>query len=245
VAQLVRGRTGGWPVLTGPGARAEAAKPDAQTANTTDGPILWLCGASGVGKSTVGFAVYLRAPRAGLSAAYLDLDQIGFCSTAPPGDPRNHRAKARILAALWRTCRSARAQCLIMVGPAEDQAAVKTYRHALPAAIITVCRLHAGPAQLTRRILLRGQGGSWPQPGDPLNGQSTAQLLHAADKATADADAIERAAIGDLRVDTDTLTVEEAADAIVSRTTQPGAARTAGTELAATASTSSNARTAE
>ncbi len=66
---------------------------------------------------------------------------------------------------------------------------------------------------------LRGQGGSWPQPGDPLNGQPTAHPLLAADKAAAAADATERPAIGDLRIDTDTLTVEAAADAIGPRTT--------------------------
>ena len=46
--------------------------------SATDGPVLWLCGVTGVGKSTVGYAVYRRAVSAGLMAAYVDLDQIGF-----------------------------------------------------------------------------------------------------------------------------------------------------------------------
>jgi hypothetical protein len=58
-----------------------------------------LCGPTGVGKSAVGFEIYLRDLRAGRAAAY----QIGFCRPAPARDPGNHQVKARNLAALWRT----------------------------------------------------------------------------------------------------------------------------------------------
>lgn len=200
---------------------SEAAEPDGRAATAADGPILWLCGATGVGKSTVGFEVYQRIMHAGLTAAYIDLDQIGFCSPTPAGDPGNLRVKARNLAALWQTYREAGAQCLIVVGRVEDEAAVKPYADALPAATITLCRLHAGRDQLTRQIMFRGQGGSWPQPGDPLKGQTTTHLLRIADKAAADADALERAAIGDLRIDTDGRTVEEVADVILTQAGWP------------------------
>ena len=85
-------------------------------------------------------------------------------------------------------------------------------------AAITLCRLHAGAGELTRRIMLRGHGGSWPQPGDPLAGQPTAYLLRVAAAAVAEAEALERAVTGALRVDTDGLTVEETADLIAART---------------------------
>ena len=65
--------------------------------------------------------------------------------------------------------------------------------------------------------MLRGHGGSWPQPGDPLVGQSTAYLLRAAASAIAEAEALEHAMAGALRVDTDGLTVEETADLIAAR----------------------------
>ena len=239
VARLVRARCDGWPVLArrdrssvpGRSARAHpdrwpgAAEPEGRAASAADGPILWLCGATGAGKSTVGFRVYLRARRAGLTAAYIDLDQLGFCRPARADDPGNHRIKARNLAALWRTYRGAGAQCLTIVGPAEDEAAVWPYTDALPSATITLVRLHAGRDQLTRRILLRGQGrGSWPQPGDPLLAQSAERLLRIADRVAAQAGALERASIGAVSVDTDRRTVDEVADVIVAQTGWPGRA---------------------
>ena len=218
VARLVRERSGGWPVLTGPGRSSKAAEPGGHAAATADGPILLLCGATGVGKSTAGFEVYLRDLRAGFTAAFIDLDQIGFCRPAPPGGTGNHRVKACNLAALWRTYRAAGAQRLVVVGPVEDEGAVRAYAGALPSATIMLCRLHAGRDQLTGRIMRRGQDGSWAQPGDPLIGQSTAHLRRIAGQAAADADALERAAIGALRIDTDGRTVEEAADLIIAQT---------------------------
>jgi hypothetical protein len=83
--------------------------------------------------------------------------------------------------------------------------------------------------QLTRdgiaahRILLRGQGrGSWPQPGDPLLGQSAERLLQVSDQAAAAVDALERASVGAVSINTDRRTVQEVADAIVARTGWPG-----------------------
>ncbi|PPS67313.1 MULTISPECIES: AAA family ATPase [Streptomyces] len=227
VARRVGERTGGWPasalgrsadapelpVVTATG-RGSAL---AQAETSADLPVLWLCGATGVGKSTVGFEVYQRVLGAGATAAYLDLDQLGFCRPASD-DPANHRVKARNLAAVWRTYRAAGAQCLIMSGPVEDEATVKAYSEALPATELTLCRLHAGRQHLTERIMSRGQGGSWAQPGDPLRGQSVTRLLHVADQAVASAAGLEDAGIGDLRIDTDGYTVEQVADAITADT---------------------------
>ena len=70
--------------------------------------------------------------------------------------------------------------------------------------------------------MLRGQGGSWAQPGDPLIGEPTAHLGRIADKAAADADAMEHAVISALRIDTDAHTVHDAADVIVAQTGWPG-----------------------
>ena len=218
--RLVRERIAGWPILTGP-SRLYEAGPDEGLATAAGGPVLLLCGPTGVGKSTVGFEVYLRTLRAGSTAAYIDLDQVGFCWPAPAGDTGNHRVKTRNLAAMWQTYRAAGAQCLIAVGPVENDAAAKAYAAALPRAAITLCRLHAGAGELTRRIILRGQGGSWPQPGDPLAGQPAAYLLRVAASAAADAETLEHAVIAALRIDTDRLTVEDAADVIAARAGWP------------------------
>ncbi|MGW1029583.1 AAA family ATPase [Streptomyces sp. NPDC002577] len=235
VARLVRERTAGWHTRT-PGRSACAVEPtvvaavteadrspaSAHAAPFVDCPVLWLCGATGVGKSTVGFEVYQRVLRAGVTAAYIDLDQLGFCHPAPDGDPGNHRVKARNLAAVWGTYRAAGAQCLIMTGPVESEAAVEAYADALPAAELTLCRLHAGREQLTERIMLRRDGGSWVQPGDPLRGQPVAHLLKIADQAVASAAALEEAGLGDLRIDTDGRTAEQVADVLVAQAALPG-----------------------
>jgi chloramphenicol 3-O-phosphotransferase len=217
VARLVREYASGWPVLGDPRRSSGRAEPDERAVTAADGPILWLCGATGVGKSSVGFEVYLRAMRAGHTAAYVDLDQIGFRGPAPADDPGGRRLKARNLAAIWHTYRAAGAECLIVVGPVENETALTAYADVLPAATVTLCRLHAGRDQLTRRIMLRGQGGGWSQPGDPLEGRSTEHLLQIADRAAVDAAALERAAIGDLCVDTDASAVEEAAAEVIAR----------------------------
>ncbi|MFF4953140.1 AAA family ATPase [Streptomyces chattanoogensis] len=232
VARLVRERTGGWPeptpVRSDDGlAPTAVAAPDrsrssAQAAPGVEGPVLWLCGATGVGKSAVGFEIYRRVLRAGATAAYLDLDQLGFCRPVPDDDPGNQRVKARNLAAVWRTYRAAGAQCLIMAGPVEDESAVSAYADALPAAQLTLCRLHAGRQHLTERVLLRGKGGGWAQPGDPLRGRSARHLLRIADQAVAAAAALDDAGIGDPRIDTDGRTVGQVADAVIAEAALPG-----------------------
>jgi hypothetical protein len=221
VVRLIRERTAGWTVPTGPATPGDAAKPRLP-ADTTDGPILWLCGPTGVGKSTAGFDLYLRHVLGRqIPGAFVDLDQIGFYRPTPSGTRVNHQMRARILAAMWRTFRAAGAQCLTIVGPAENDTAITTYAQALPAATITVCRLHAGRDELTRRVMLRGQGGSWAQPGDPLKGQPAPHLSSAADQAVAEAAILERAAIGDIHIDTDQRTAGDVADAIIAETGWP------------------------
>ena len=88
VARLVRDSCRGWPgfrtvTREPPGAASPAlAGPPGGTAGGASGQILLLCGPTGVGKSTTGFQLYLRCLNAGLTASYIDLDQIGFL-TAP------------------------------------------------------------------------------------------------------------------------------------------------------------------
>lgn len=221
VVRLVRERTEGWAVPTGPAAAGEAAGPR-PPAGPADGPVLWLCGPIGVGKSTAGFDLYLRHVLGRqIPGAFVDLVQLGHYRPAPADLRADHRTKAGILAAMWRTFRAAGAQCLTVVGPAEGREAITAYAEAMPAATITVCRLHAGRDELTRRITLRGQGGSWAQPGDPLKGRPAAHLSSVAEEAVAHAAVLERAAVGDVRIDTDDRTAEEVADAIVAATGWP------------------------
>jgi adenylylsulfate kinase-like enzyme len=188
------------------------------------GEVLLICGPTGVGKSAVGFEVYQRELRAGRGAAFVDLDQIGVCSPGPARAAGVHRLRARNLAALWGAFRAAGATVLVAVGPVESAVAARVYQDALPGGRVTVARLHAAPAELTRRILLRGAGHGWAQPGDPLAGRPAARLRTIAAHAAAAADRLEAAGagpvgsgtarIGTVRIDTSGLTIEAVAAAL-------------------------------
>jgi hypothetical protein len=94
------------------------------------------------------------------------------------------------------------------------------YEQALPTATFTWCRLHANRGELARRILSRREGGSWPQPGDPLSGQPIKDLLEVTNRVVADAQILERQGPG-LRIEVDDLAVEDAADAVLTRAAWP------------------------
>jgi predicted ABC-type ATPase len=108
VARLVMDRCCGWPGfgavrgLPGavPGSQGLPAGTAGSQARGCGGRVLLLFGPAGVGKSTIGFQLYQRCLRAGLTAGYIDLDQIGLFAPHPDGDPRNHRLKARNLAGI-------------------------------------------------------------------------------------------------------------------------------------------------
>lgn len=170
-------------------------------------PVVWLCGVTGVGKSTVGRAVYEQIP----GAAFVELDQIGFYRPSPVDDPRNHRVKAANLRALWHAYGEAGATRLVVVGPVDSRLDIFVYVDALPGVKMTVCRLHAGREELARRIAARGRGEGPALPGDPLSGQPAEVLDAAARKAAAEADALDAAGIGHARVETDGRTVDEVA----------------------------------
>lgn len=180
--------------------------------------ILWVCGPRAVGKSTAGYQAW-DLIRRGVTAAFVDLDQIGFLRPAPAGDPRNHAVKARNLAALWQTYHGLGARRLVVVGPLDADADIRAYSSALPAARITVCRLHASADRLTERVMLRGQGGGPPLvAGDDLTGQPPAALRQVAHEAAAEAKALDRAGVGSVRIDTTFQTPTETAHAILTHT---------------------------
>lgn len=236
VVRLVWDRLSGWPgpvdpqplppaagaadtegALAGMTATEGTAATEGMAGAEDGGSVLWLCGATGVGTSTVGFQIYLKVLGTGLTAAYIDLDQLGFCGPTAAG----HRVRAGNLAAVWRTFREAGAQALVLVGPGADGSSLGDYATALSVASLTVCRLHAGRDELTSRIMRRGQGrGSWSQPGDPLIGKPAAHLLGVVDRAVREADALERAGVG-LRIDTDRRPVAEIVDTVLARTGWP------------------------
>ena len=180
-------------------------------------PVLLLCGPTAVGKSAVGWQLYERARRAGLRSAFVDLGQLGFLRPARASDPYDHQVKAANLTALWETFGAAGAECLVVVGPVHNQAAAQLYRRALQGATVVLCQLHASSAVLAERVMFRGQGRNWPEPGDPLKGRAAVILSAAAGKAASEAEDLEDSGPGDGRVDTDGRSVEEVVEAIVAR----------------------------
>jgi hypothetical protein len=176
-------------------------------------PVLLLCGAAGVGKSTVGYTVFSQI-NADVKAAYVDLAQIGFCHPAPPDDPDNHRLKATILAAMWPAFRDAGARCLIVVGRVNDDAAISVYAKALQGMALTVCRLHAGRDALTDRILRRGRGEGAVLAGEGLRGKPLEFLHEVAERAVRESEELQ---VGDVCIDTDGRSVAEVAGLVRER----------------------------
>lgn len=218
VAALIRDACKTWPGFSPSPAAARtqdseltAAEVDADRA---DGEVVLITGPTGVGKSTVGFQLYVNCISARLGAGYVDLEQIGLVSPTARDPLQRHRLRACNLAAIWRNYRAAGATHLVATGPIEDRAAFQVYAEELPAATIRLCRLRAGYDQLSQRIMSRGAGGSWPQPGDPLHGQPPGVLRAAAARATEEAVALDRTPPGGVAIDTDGLTAAESADLI-------------------------------
>ncbi len=196
VVDRVRARTG-WPDLAVPVQKPSPTRP---VPDPAPGEILWLCGPAAVGKSTVGWQVYQQVRRAGVNAAFVDLDQIGFHRPVPVGDPGNHRLKAANLAAVWRAFRGSGAGCLIAVGPLDRPGDAGAYLAALPAATITLCRLHA-------RVI----------------GQPQARLREIADQAARIVDALD--GVADLWVDTHDRPADDIAAEILGRIGWPSLRR--------------------
>lgn len=219
VLRSVRDLTG-WPDRV-----AGSALPGPPPGGVTPGPgtVLWLSGVTAVGKSSVGWEVYRMVRAAGHRAAFVDLDQLGFHRPVPDGDPGNHRLKAANLAAAWRNFRDAGATCLVAVGPVERAETVAAYAAALPGTTVTVCRLRADRDAIRERVMRRGGGHApgWGMAGDELIGRPARVLAGIADRAADEAEALDRAAVGDLCVGTVGRPVPDIAAEVLFRTGWP------------------------
>ncbi len=213
VVDLVRADIGGWPKPS----MKQTTPPPRQTFDTS-GAVILLFGPTGVGKSTIGWQVWISILRSGATSAFVDLDQIGFLRPAPRDDPQNHHVKASNLTAIWSHYRAAGVQTLIAVGPVEDRQALDAYAAALPSADLTLVRLHANREALTDRLLARGRGEGVRLPGDELTGLSSTALREIADSAAATATATQTANLGDVSVDTSGQTLDEITAAIFAQT---------------------------
>lgn len=218
-ARLVREQAGGWPgalpATTFPSfvnQQNHLPTPQVNAAPASEpAPVLWLCGATAVGKSTVGYEIFMQVYRSGVRAAYVDVKQISALRPAADDDMDSHRLKVRNLAALWAGYQAAGAQCLIVSGEADSDDALRGYAELLPGVTLTVRRLHAEPATLAERVAQRGRGGGPAIPGDELRELGSDALHHAAERAAREAKALDHAGASDLRIDTDSRSVKEVA----------------------------------
>ena len=156
-----------------------------------DLPLLWLSGPSGVGKSSVGWEVFARLSRDGVTTAFVDGDQIGMCHPLPENGA--HALRARNLAAMLPHFRQEGVRCLVLSGFVDTAEEVAEYTSRMPGVAFTSCRLRVGGAELRRRFLARG----WRP-----------DLV---EDAVAEAAGLERSTYADLCVDTGGLGVAEAA----------------------------------
>ena len=171
-------------------------------------------GPASVGKSTIGFRFYMTCLCAGLTVGYVDLSQIGFLQPAAADDPDNQRLKARNLAAIWHNYRAAGATHLVATGMIASQADLQVYAGELPGTDVALIRLAAGSGELRQRIMSRGAGGSWPEPGDRLRGQSAEFLTGVADQAVQAAEALDRSDVGGPTLETTSRSPDKSASMI-------------------------------
>jgi broad-specificity NMP kinase len=153
-------------------------------------PVIWVCGASGAGKSVAAWGLYEELAAAGARVAYVDIDQLGMLYPVADDDPAWHHAlKGEALAAVLPGYVAAGAQLLVVSGVVDPH---EGPRKQLPRDTdLTLCLLAPDPAVLRERILARG----WSQAD--------------ADEAAAENDVLRAAPFVDRRIETTELSVAE------------------------------------
>ena len=196
-----------------PGALPADAGSEGGMLSEADGLVLWLHGAPAVGKSTIGWQLFMEALGQG-TAAFVDLAQLGFLHPAPVDDLGLHRLKAANLAALWDTYRAAGARSLVVTGTVSSAGDVARYRAALPNAELRLCRLHVAPIELAGRVAERARGGGPDLAGDALAGATPGQQARAVAESAAAEQALAVAGIAGWCLDTTGMGVSEAAEQV-------------------------------
>jgi adenylylsulfate kinase-like enzyme len=170
-------------LIGGGGGRTAADREPAPVALTAaDGgkvPALLITGPTAVGKSTVGWDVFATLSARGVSAAYIDVDQLGFIAPASA----SRQVKGENMGRLWRGYRATGAQCLIVA--ARDVPGF--YEHYFEGELVTSVHLDAAPADLADRVARRAAGGGPRLAGDDLFGAPEALLTELTDRAATEA----------------------------------------------------------
>lgn len=121
-------------------------------------PVLLLTGPVGVGKTTTAGEISLRLEVSGRPVSTIDLDALCQIFPRPADDPFAERLGFVALQMLWAIHREAGAKLLVLAGVVESDAALDSYRAAVPGAEITVVRLAAADEAIRSRVEHREQG---------------------------------------------------------------------------------------
>ena len=116
-------------------------------------PVVWICGASGSGKSVAGWALFEQLAADGIRVAYVDIDQLAMLYPAPSDDPDRHGLAAQALAGLLPGYSSTGAQVVVVSGVVDARVGPAG---GLNDENLTLCLLSPGPAALRERIRDRG-----------------------------------------------------------------------------------------
>jgi hypothetical protein len=158
---------------------------------------LWIAGPSVVGKSSVGFEIFLTLRDGGTTTAYVDLAQLGFVrGVSDDGLTVAHTAIA------WRCFRAAGAERLVMSGRLGSAAERVLLARAIDPTALRVVGLTADECSYVERMGARGRGEAPELAGDTLRGASPRRLAREARRAWAEQHGDAGAAAWDAAYDT-------------------------------------------
>ena len=116
-------------------------------------PVLWVTGAPGVGKSTIGWGLFSRIAERGGNVAYVDIDQLGLIGP-PPGGAASHEIKAGNLQRVIAAMRRRGVQQVIVSGVVDPKLGFES--SFADEADVAFVRLRCDWEELRRRFLGRG-----------------------------------------------------------------------------------------
>lgn len=182
------------------------------------GEVIWLTGTSAVGTSTAAWATFSLLRTRGITAGYLDLQQLGFAGNAIRYP--DHVLQSANVASLWECFGAAGATHLVMSGAAETDEQVHLYREALFSAHLTLFCLQASREALEERVRSRGRGEGPQLAGDRLIDQPAAILERETCRSWADQLRLDSRCIGDVVIDTNGLTPQTISEQLTSESTR-------------------------
>ena len=166
-------------------------------------PVLLITGPMGVGKTRVAERISDICRTRGLAHALVDVDWLDQVYTDERFDTGNRRLAANNLTAIWPNLRTAGAERVVMARAVETREHLSDLVAAIPGCRFTVCRLRATQSTLEARLQLRDHPDWWS-----FTHRRTGELAAVMDDV----------ALGDVVIDTDELTVDEVARAVIART---------------------------